>query len=126
MDMYKIMKRKFNKEQLKAIETLIFDINELENKPRRLFYALESFAFAFNKEDSVPSIREAQDLMYSHINEGYTYSELFTSLRKYTIDEWKRQVKHSPDDLSYSENMIQGANDFVRKHIRRLTDTRFN
>lgn len=118
-------KGKYNKDQIKAIESLLCDIDELENKPRRLFYALEQLAFAFDKEHAVPSIREAQDLMYSHIYEGETYNELFRSLRQFKIEEWKWQIDKKPEDLEYSESIIKGAEMFVKKHIQLLTERRF-
>jgi len=118
--------KKLTKEQLKAVDDLVFDLDELENKPRRLYYALEKFAFAFDKDDAVPSIREAQDLMYSHIREGGYYNELFTSLRDFIIKEWEWQIKNSPDDLSNSQTRIYGAEEFVKEHIRNLTERRFD
>jgi len=117
--------KKYTKEQIKAIELLLTDIDELENKPRRLFYALEQLALAFEKDDSVPSLREAQDLMYKHITEGEHYAELFYSLRDFAIEEWKHQIKNSPEDLSASERRIRGAEDFIKTHIKRLAEKRF-
>ena len=117
--------KKFNKTQLNAIEKLVYDIDELQNKPRRLFYALEEFAFAFQKKDAVPSIREAQDLVYSHINEGSHYAELFDTLREFKVEEWKNQIENSPDDIGKSENRIRSAEDFIKLHINRLTKMRF-
>ena len=124
--MGKEIKKQFNKEQIKAIKSLCLDLDELENKPRRLYYALEEFAFAFDKENAIPSIREAQDLMYRHLNEGDHYNELFISLREFIIKEWDWQIKNSPDDLSNSEIRIHGAEEFVKEHIRRLTEHRFD
>ncbi len=117
--------KKFTKEQLKAINGLLCDLDELENKPRRLYYSLEELAFAFDKKDCVPSIREAQDLMYRHINEGEHYEQLFTSLRNFIIGEWEWQINYSPDDISSSEKRIQGAEAFVKKHMKELTERRF-
>jgi len=117
--------KKFTKKQREAIENLITDIDELENKPRKLYYALEELAFAFGKDEAVPSIREAQDLMYRHITEGLHYSELFDSLREFIIEEWGWQVKNSPDNINNSETRIRGAEEFVKKHIQRLTKRRF-
>ena len=117
--------KKLNKEQTKSLNNFLLDLDELENKPRRLFYALEQFAFAFGKNEAVPSIREAQDLVYKHINEGEQYEELFNSLRQFIIEEWEWQIKNSPDDISISEERIRGAESFVKKHINRLTERRF-
>ena len=117
--------RKYTKGQREAIKTLLLDLDELENKPRRLFHALEVLALAFDKMDAVPSIREAQDLMYKHINEGEHYNELFCSLRDFKIEEWKWQIQNSPDDHTFTERTIAGAELFIKRHIRRLTDRRF-
>ena len=68
-------------EQIEAIEVLLSDLNELENKPRRLFYALENIAIAFDKKDAIPSLREAQGMTTKHIHEGDYYQQLFRSLR---------------------------------------------
>lgn len=110
-----------NKEQKKAVEDLVLDLDELENKPGRLFYALEEFAFAFNKDNAVPSIREVQDMYYEHYNEGEIYRELFDSLRKFKIQEWDKQIKHNPEDLDTTQDRIYGAQDYIKTHIRNLT-----
>jgi len=111
-----------NKEQKKAVEDLVLDLDELENKPNRLFYALEEFAFAFNKDNAVPSIREAQDMYYKHYNEGEMYGELYGSLRRFKIEEWDRQIRRNPEDLSETQDRIYGAEDFIKTHIRNLTE----
>lgn len=117
--------KKLTTKQNKAIELLLLDLDELENKPRRLFYALEQLAFAFGKQDCVPSLREAQDLMYKHINEGEHYEELFRSLREFTIEEWQWQLRNSPESTEKSEYMIDGAKKFINTHVKRLTERRF-
>lgn len=115
----------YTAEQGAAIESLLTDLDELENKPRRLFHALEELALAFEKTEAIPCIREAQDITYKHINEGETYSELFNSLREFKIEEWKWQIEKSPDSIEQSDTMISGAEAFVKKHIKRLTERRF-
>jgi len=116
----------YSKEQKEAVESLIFNLDELDCKPRRLYYALEKLAFAFDIEHAIPSIREAQDVIYNHINEGDTYEELFTSLREYKIEEWKYQVQNRPDDgVGRSSDNIRAAENFLKKHINRLTERRF-
>ena len=112
-------------EQIEAIEILLSDLNELENKPRRLFYALENIAIAFDKKDAIPSLREAQDMTTKHMNEGDYYQQLFRSLRDFTIEEWRWQVKHSPEDISDTESRIKGAEEFVKFFIKELTVRRF-
>lgn len=117
--------RKYTKKQREAIDGLLTMLDELENKPRRLYYELENLAFVFGKDDAVPSIREAQDLMYSHINEGETYQELFTSLRKFKHSEWEWQIKNSPETVETSQERIKGAEEFIKFHIKELTERRF-
>jgi predicted component of type VI protein secretion system len=75
---------KLTKEQQYAIEGLLVMLDELEDKPRRLYRALEDLALAFNKTGAIPSIREAQDFMYEHLSQGNIYSCLFSSLREFT------------------------------------------
>ena len=118
--------KKYTKQQLKAIDGLLTMLDELENKPRRLYHELENLAWAFDKQEAIPSIREAQDLMYSHINEGEHYEELFRSLREFKIEQWQWQVRNSADDTSDTQKKIYGAEDFVKTHIKRLSDKRFN
>ena len=115
--------KKYNGKQEEAIKKLLINLDELDNKPRRLYEALENLAVAFGKIDSIPSIREAQDVMYTRINRGDQYVDLFNSLREFTIDEWRRQVE-DPGlcDVSASEERISGARDFVKKHISMLNE----
>ncbi len=117
---------KFTKAQLEAIKCLLANLDELENKPRRLYYALEKLASAFDMHNAIPSIREAQDIMYGHINEGDQYRELFNSLRDFTIKEWDRQIKNQPFDVRDSEKRISGAREFLKCHIKRLAETRID
>lgn len=111
--------------QKQAVRSLVVMLDELDNKPRRLYYELEKLAIAFDKTEAIPSIREAQDLMYKHINEGEHYEELFRSVREFKIEEWQWQVKNSPEDIDKSQIRIDGAERFVKLHINRLTERRF-
>lgn len=113
---------KLTKKQLKAVEGLCTDLNELENKPRRLYYALEEFAFAFDEEDAIPSIRDAQDSMYEYFNQGDWYKELFDSLREFKVKKWRNQTKNFPDNLETTQDEICGAEDFIKEYIRRLNE----
>jgi hypothetical protein len=115
---------KLTKAQLKAVSALLADIDELENKPRRLYHALEQFALAFGANHAVPGIRVAQDSIYAHINEGESYQMLFSSLREFKIEEWKRAAGDPTKD-GETEDRIQGASDFVGLHIKRMADSRF-
>jgi len=66
---------KFSAVERRAISGLLCDLDELDNKPRRLYSALKDFAFAFfssddhykeksNHSDIIMSIEEAEDRYY--------------------------------------------------------------
>lgn len=121
------MRKKYTKKQQMAIESLLLNLDELCNKPRRLFYALEKLAVAFHIEDAIPSIREAQDSYYNYISEETVFSNLFSSLRKYKIDEWKWQIKNAPEDgVGRCEENIRAVERFIKTHIQELTDTKLH
>jgi len=120
------MTTKYTKKQKEAIESLILNLDELENKPRRLFYALEKLAFAFKVEHAVPSIREAQDSYYSHLNHGEVFSDLTSSLRHFKIDEWRWQVQNAPEDgVERCQENITAVERFIKTHAGLLTDRRY-
>ncbi len=68
------MKKKFTKKEIDAIEKLIYDLDELDNKPSRLFCSLINFADVFlpektsneleHKNKVIESIEEFQDIYY--------------------------------------------------------------
>lgn len=109
---------KYTNKQKRAIENLLSNLDELENKPRRLYGALEEFAEAFDKKEAIPSILDAQDTFYSSLSKGESYDELFTSLREFRIEEWRSL----DDDPSRTRNRIDGANAFIRYHIGRINE----
>lgn len=115
------MKKQFTKKQEDAINLLITDLDELENKPRRLYDALEKFAIAFDREDSVPGLRYAQDIFYSEINKGETFTNLYRVFRKYKIDIWRWQIKNDYE-IGDAQTRITGAQEFMDLFIREETE----
>lgn len=99
---------KLTKKQEKALKHLLLDLDELENKPRRLFHALEEFAFAFEKEDCVPIIREAQDGYYDFWDKGEFLKDIIHTLKKFKIKTWKRQIDRD-NPLEDAQQRIDGA-----------------
>jgi len=97
--------KKLTKQQLKALNNLHYELDELDNKPRKLYYALEKFASAFGKDD---------------------YKKLFISLKDFTIKVKKWQIKNSPDELNNPEIEIQRVRDFIKEHIYYLSKYKFN
>ena len=76
---------KYTKKQKDAIDSLLCYLDELEDKPRRLFWALQELAIAFDKKEAIPSLREAQEQFYKYLTEGEKYDLLFDSLREFKI-----------------------------------------
>lgn len=99
---------KLTKKQEKALKSLLLDLDELENKPRRLFHALEEFAFAFEKEDCVPSIREAQDKYYDFWDKGEFLKDIVHTLKKFKIKTWRHQIDNN-GSLENAQQRINGA-----------------
>ena len=101
--------KEFNKKQIEAIEYLKNDLNELSNKPRRLFSSLERFADAFveretpeekeNYNDVVSEICEFQEIYYKNIrsysileDSGRVARSVRKELFKKADKEWKDEV----------------------------------
>jgi hypothetical protein len=69
------MTKKYTKKQQEAIKSLCLNIDELDNKPRRLFKALREFTEAFQEDHSdertievLDSIDEIEHMYYHHIH----------------------------------------------------------
>lgn len=112
---------KLNKKQQQALKDLLIDLDELTNKPRRLFFALEKFAIAFDKTDAIPSIREAQAVFYDYLDEGQHYAELFNSLREFRLEEWGKQIKYGTEEGVTSDKLLV-VESYIKKHISRLAN----
>lgn len=94
--MGKIYPKKYSKEQVNAIEKLICNLDELDNKPRRLYSALRKFATAFisskTKEDKegfasvINRIDQAEDTWYEQWNFENEFSGILRSIRKQKND----------------------------------------
>ena len=110
--------KKYTKEQIKAIDNLIVVLDELENKPRRLFFALEEVAGEFGREESVPSIRDAQNSYYGYLTQAEALVECLEVFSKYKIKQWGGCA----DDIGRAENNISVVREFIAMYIQRLTD----
>ena len=110
--------KKYTKAQKNAIESLVIMIDELDNKPRRLFESLHEIANAFiedetHKAEINSSIHEWESNYYRVKNRGQLAQDIFESLaetiRELNLTEEKRkepttyQFWHVEDIL---ENLI--------------------
>lgn len=133
MKTYKdITEKQFTKKQVEAINKLVSYLDELENKPRRLYSALIDFAEEFRVHDAIPSLKEAQNHMYIHLSQGEQYSELFSTLTKYRYEQYRYEANIlKTEELSKKDyerlqdtvyHSIRGAEEFVKLHIKELAD----
>jgi hypothetical protein len=71
------MNKIMTKEQKEALNSLIVMLDELDNKPRRLYHALEEVAKAFDKELSrarLEGMAEGAQEVCSEINRTYFFN----------------------------------------------------
>lgn len=90
--MGKIYTKKYNKAQHKAISGLVCDLDELDNKPRRLYAALRDFALAFLEEETkhdkkyrlkiINRIDQAERTWYDQANFENEFSEILRGIRR--------------------------------------------
>ena len=122
---------KYTKKQLDAINKLIVFLDELDNKPRRLFSALIEFAEVF-KPSAIPSIKDAEMGHYYYVNKGDELANMIYLLRNYRIEQWEKEEEEyenakpvnqeDADEISEAlykkyHNRIIGAEDFVKKYM---------
>jgi hypothetical protein len=136
--MKKSKPQKFTKEQLDAIHSIKVNIDELSNKPRRLFYALEQFAYAFwqdTKEEQkqlgfiVSKIREAQEYYYHDINTEMLLEECGNQARKTRLElnekiicEEFNYIKDKKERGQYEEGYKQGVNEATKMMAKGLVN----
>jgi len=74
--------KKFNAKQLKAISSMNSNLDELDNKPRRLFDSLKQYAEAFVQDKEQQDI---DDLIEFAIKEGFLSAE--------DVELWDAEMK---------------------------------
>ena len=75
---------KLNKKQKEALEDLILNLDELDNKPRRLFSALIDFTKVFveDSDDIIDRLDDAQLSYYSYWTQPDLLAELLYEITK--------------------------------------------
>jgi len=111
---------KYTKKQIEAIKSVCLNLDELENKPRRLYQSLINFAEAFDRKNTIPSLIEAEERYYEpYLYEGDFY--LNKTLKEFKISEYKWWVNNHYDNkekLDYVEHRISGAKSFIQEYIK--------
>lgn len=120
------MNKKITKQQREAIEYLQLDLDELMNKPRRLFGALRKFAEAFPKHDQeytneiLDSIDEFERGYYLHANIPDMTRFLMEHSRK-TLKELTSRKRES-EMYNPKEDYVSGFRAGVEEAIKVLTN----
>jgi RecJ-like exonuclease len=107
------MKDKFTKKQKEAISYLQYDLNELDNKPRRLFSSLIKFAeeFVDDKEylnEVKDSIQEFEVHYYSFLQTSDLASDIIKTNRKVKRELLSNKEMIEFEKQKYSEDMVYG------------------
>lgn len=124
--------KKLTAKQLKAIEYLVLDLDELDNKPRRLFKALRDVAEAFmvGKAYEDYAGKEHKRKVLSSIDQFEEYYYLFLNIPEIVKDvadaniETKRELmekdlyfEDNPEAVNYYERGIDDARNLMTKKI---------
>jgi len=125
--------KKFNKKQLEAIDTLKWNIDELDNKPKRLFNALREFAIAFldiKKEDeqketlesTIKKINEFERLYYTQIS----LPEMASDIVQCRMDTDNEVIDVLPEKTDFERGTAHGARKatmvYCQKMLKRLAE----
>ena len=126
---------KLNKKQINAVEYLEMDLDELDNKPRRLFSSLRKFAEAFleqktdedkkHKKSVLSSIDQFEEYYYLFIN----IPEIVQEVAQASMDtkrELMEKDSYFDDDKEAVNHYVEGIDDcknlMAKKIINRLMD----
>lgn len=116
--------RKFTKKQLETIENLECDLDELSNKPHRLFKSLGNFAQQFIEDEeklkiSLESLEEFHRLYYQMLKLPGMSDDIIRAgmevNKELIISEYDL-----PDD--YKNGHEEGCKDSTKKYCKKILD----
>lgn len=113
---YKSMK-KLTRKQLQAVEYLAYDMDELSNKPRRLFSSLKEFSNQFVEEEQLPDV-------IKRINEFERFYYLFINMPDIARDVFSermatdRELVKDGEEENYKYN--QGVEDATELYCTKM------
>ncbi len=92
------------KQQKEAIKELTIFIDELSNKPRRLFQALRTFSDAFNEdnEEIIKKIDEFEDNYYLHLSLPEIAKDIMEARKEAKLE--LRDKDNKTDGYNYGVN----------------------
>jgi len=108
---------KYTKEQRDAVDGLTYALDELDNKPRRLYQSIREFAHAFIKKDGkylaaiVSRIDQAEKTWYSQWGMERNFADILYGIRQGANDltssiaeeKFKREEKSCRDGMTDEE-----------------------
>lgn len=119
--------RKFTKNQLKIIENLIYHLDELDNKPRRLFNSLFEFTEEFiedeeHKFEILDSLCEFQDVYYNFRNYPQIVEMVLRSqkaVNRSLLSHGNKDTQNALDEGRFSERewAVKDATEAMAKEI---------
>ena len=120
------------KKQKEAISGLVCMLDELSNKPRRLFSALEEFAEAFLVDDCqlklkdsiIDDIDQWEDDYYKNIGNGFTLEMIARHSRdvKKELKSREHTASHYMRNEDYIDGYKSGVEDTTTKLTKKIID----
>jgi len=115
---------KLNKKQIEAVKALRCDLDELSNKPRRLFSSFYKFidAFIANKtsdekehyKEIIADFNEWEDMFYQNIR----HYQILEDCGRAARDVKKELLSNTPDD--WNEDRYWGFEDGVKEATKKM------
>ena len=119
--------KKLTKKQEKALEYLIMDLDELSNKPRRLFSSFGKFVKAFIEKDEQPrilaDINEWEDFYYTSIISSSVLEEIGRACRSTKREMREEYAKYHKDDMDGLNSHMYTVSEATKSIAKKLTDS---
>ena len=120
------MKSKFTKKQLTAIDNLVYNIDELDNKPRRLFDALQEVAESFITEEDkketlkgiIKRINEFERFYYMFIN----LPEIAKDIMECRMETDRELIEGTEKEANFDYGIEQATKLYSQKMLKRLAE----
>jgi len=129
------MKSKFNKKQLTAIDNLVYNIDELDNKPRRLFDALQEVAESFIVEEDrkdelktiIKRINEFERFYYMiirlpEIAKDIMECRMETDRELFKLFEEQKNKYEEGYDNGFNNGIEESSKIYCQKMLKRLAE----
>jgi enoyl reductase-like protein len=129
------MKSKFNKKQLTAIDNLVYNIDELDNKPRRLFDSLQEIAESFIVEEDrkdelktiIKRINEFERFYYMiiglpEIAKDIMECRMETDRELFKLFEEQKNKYEEGYDNGFNNGIEESSKIYCQKMLKRLAE----